>query len=143
MSGFVTCCAAAAENSGFLCWSDGSCQILGQPCRCQYAAFSLQQDPCALQAAAKTNDTAGDGTTTATILSAAIIAEGMKIVAAGANPVQLTRGIERTVAELVKQLAATSTEVTDEGLADVATVSAGNNRVVRCSCPQSRLAQTA
>ena len=44
------------------------------------------------QAAAKTNDTAGDGTTTATILSAAIIAEGMKIVAAGANPVQLTRG---------------------------------------------------
>lgn len=82
------------------------------------------------QAAAKTNDTAGDGTTTATILSAAIIAEGMKIVAAGANPVQLTRGIERTVAELVKKLAATSTEVTDEGLADVATVSAGNNRVI-------------
>ena len=48
-----------------------------------------------LQAAAKTNDTAGDGTTTATILSAAIIAEGMKIVAAGANPVQVSR---RTVA---------------------------------------------
>lgn len=43
------------------------------------------------QAAAKTNDTAGDGTTTATILSAAIIAEGMKIVAAGANPVQVRR----------------------------------------------------
>ena len=42
------------------------------------------------QAAAKTNDTAGDGTTTATILSAAIIAEGMKIVAAGANPVQVS-----------------------------------------------------
>lgn len=83
------------------------------------------------QAAAKTNDTAGDGTTTATILSAAIIAEGMKIVAAGANPVQLTRGIERTVAELVKKLQKSSTEVTDEGLADVATVSAGNNRVVR------------
>lgn len=97
---------------------------------------SFRQDPCVLQAAAKTNDIAGDGTTTATILSAAIIAEGMKIVAAGANPVQLTRGIERTVAALVKQLAATSTEVTDEGLADVATVSAGNNRVVRCSCLQ-------
>ena len=44
---------------------------------------------CAPQAAAKTNDTAGDGTTTATILSAAIIAEGMKIVAAGTNPVQV------------------------------------------------------
>lgn len=54
------------------------------------------------QAASKTNDTAGDGTTTATILSAAFIAEGMKIVAAGANPIQITRGIERTVAELVK-----------------------------------------
>jgi len=41
-----------------------------------------------VQAAARTNDLAGDGTTTATILSAAMIAEGMKIVAAGANPVQ-------------------------------------------------------
>ncbi len=41
------------------------------------------------QAASKTNDTAGDGTTTATILSAAIIAEGMKIVAAGTNPIQV------------------------------------------------------
>ena len=54
------------------------------------------------QAASKTNDTAGDGTTTATILSAAFIAEGMKIVAAGGNPIQITRGIEKTVAELVK-----------------------------------------
>lgn len=44
----------------------------------------------ALQAASKTNDTAGDGTTTATILSAAIIAEGMKIVAAGTNPIQVS-----------------------------------------------------
>lgn len=83
------------------------------------------------QAAAKTNDTAGDGTTTATILAAAIIAEGMKIVAAGANPVQLTRGIDKTVVALVAKLAELSTEVTDEALADVATVSAGNNRVVR------------
>ncbi len=47
------------------------------------------------QAAAKTNDTAGDGTTTATILSAAIIAEGMKIVAAGANPVQVGKVPQR------------------------------------------------
>jgi chaperonin GroEL (HSP60 family) len=43
------------------------------------------------QAAARTNDTAGDGTTTATVLSAAFIAEGMKIVSAGTNPVQLVR----------------------------------------------------
>ena len=47
----------------------------------------------ALQAASKTNDTAGDGTTTATILSAAIIAEGMKIVAAGTNPIQVRRAM--------------------------------------------------
>merc|ERR1712100_583445 len=56
------------------------------------------------QAASRTNDVAGDGTTTATILSAAIIAEGMKIVIAGANPVQVTRGIDRTVKEFVKEL---------------------------------------
>lgn len=83
------------------------------------------------QAASKTNDTAGDGTTTATILAAAIIAEGMKIVAAGTNPVQLTRGIEKTVAALVKDLQALSVEVKDSDLANVATVSAGGNPVVR------------
>ena len=83
------------------------------------------------QAAAKTNDTAGDGTTTATILSAAIIAEGMKIVQAGTNPVQLTRGIEKTVAALVKELKDLSTEVKDEDLVNVATVSAGGSEVVR------------
>lgn len=82
------------------------------------------------QAASKTNDTAGDGTTTATILSAAIIAEGMKIVAAGTNPVQLTRGIEKTVEALVKELASMSAEVSDADLANVATVSAGGNEVV-------------
>ena len=86
--------------------------------------------PDACQAASKTNDTAGDGTTTATILSAAIIAEGMKIVAAGTNPVQLCRGIETTVAALVKDLQAMSTDVTDADLANVATVSAGGNEVV-------------
>lgn len=79
------------------------------------------------QAASKTNDVAGDGTTTATILAAAFISEGMKIVAAGANPVQLTRGIQTTVAALVENLKSLSTEVRDEDLANVATVSAGNN----------------
>ena len=83
------------------------------------------------QAAQKTNDIAGDGTTTATILSAAIIAEGMKIVAAGTNPVQLTRGIEKTVAALVKELQKISVDVTDDDLINVATVSAGGNEVVR------------
>ena len=84
-----------------------------------------------VQAASKTNDTAGDGTTTATILSAAIIAEGMKIVAAGTNPVQLARGIERTVAALVKDLQQLSTDVRDADLANVATVSAGGNETVQ------------
>lgn len=80
------------------------------------------------QAAARTNDTAGDGTTTATILSAAFIAEGLKIVAAGTNPVQLTRGMDKTVAALVKELAKLSTEVaSDKDLANVASVSAGGN----------------
>lgn len=82
------------------------------------------------QAAAKTNDVAGDGTTTATILSAALIAEGMKVIAAGANPVQITRGIENTIKELVTLLKEMSTEVSDEGIKDVATVSAGNNESI-------------
>lgn len=56
------------------------------------------------QAAQKTNDAAGDGTTTATVLSAALIAEGMKVVAAGANPVQVTRGMDKTVKALVTKL---------------------------------------
>ena len=55
----------------------------------------------------------------------------MKIVAAGTNPVQLTRGIEKTVAALVKELRALSVDVSDDDLANVATVSAGNNEVVR------------
>ena len=83
------------------------------------------------QAAQNTNDLAGDGTTTATILSAAFIAEGMKIIAAGANPVQITRGIERTVAALVKDLEGLSTEVdSNDDLCNVATVSAGGNELV-------------
>ena len=58
-------------------------------CVAQLESELLTAGP-ALQAASKTNDTAGDGTTTATILSAAIIAEGMKIVAAGTNPIQVS-----------------------------------------------------
>jgi len=82
------------------------------------------------QAASKTNDLAGDGTTTATILSAAMIAEGMKIVMSGVNPVQLIRGMEKTVEYLVGELQKISTDVSDEALKDVATVSAGGNEKV-------------
>jgi chaperonin GroEL len=82
------------------------------------------------QAAQKTNDLAGDGTTTATVLSAAMITEGMKIVMAGTNPVQLTRGMETTVAKLIGVLKDLSKEVSDEELANVASVSAGGNMEV-------------
>lgn len=82
------------------------------------------------QAAAKTNDLAGDGTTTSVVLAQGLIAEGVKVVAAGANPIQITRGIEKTVTALVAELKAMSKEVEDSELADVAAVSAGNNTEV-------------
>ncbi|XP_057451422.1 ruBisCO large subunit-binding protein subunit beta, chloroplastic [Lotus japonicus] len=79
------------------------------------------------QAAAKTNDLAGDGTTTSVVLAQGLIAEGVKVVAAGANPVLITRGIEKTTKALVAELKKMSKEVEDSELADVAAVSAGNN----------------
>uniref|UniRef100_A0A7N0UPH0 Uncharacterized protein n=1 Tax=Kalanchoe fedtschenkoi TaxID=63787 RepID=A0A7N0UPH0_KALFE len=79
------------------------------------------------QAAAKTNDLAGDGTTTSVVLAQGLITEGVKVVAAGANPVLITRGIEKTTKALVAELKAISKEVEDSELADVAAVSAGNN----------------
>lgn len=82
------------------------------------------------QASQKTNDQAGDGTTTATVLSAAMITEGMKIVMAGTNPVQLTRGMEKTTQKLVQHLKTLSKEVADDELAKVASISAGGNMEV-------------
>ena len=79
------------------------------------------------QASQKTNDQAGDGTTTATVLSAAMITEGMKIVMAGTNPVQLTRGMEKTTQKLVQHLKTLSKDVADDELAKVASISAGGN----------------
>lgn len=83
------------------------------------------------EVASKTNDVAGDGTTTATILAQSMIREGLKNVAAGANPVGLRRGIEKTTAYLVEQIAAHAKPV--EGrktIAEVATLSAGNDSEV-------------
>lgn len=82
------------------------------------------------QAAQKTNDTAGDGTTTATVLSAAMIAEGMRIIMSGTNPVQLTRGMEKTTTALVEHLQTLSRDVKDSEIGNVASVSAGNNEEV-------------
>ncbi|KAK9666088.1 hypothetical protein RND81_14G159800 [Saponaria officinalis] len=79
------------------------------------------------EAASKTNDLAGDGTTTSVVLAQGLIAEGVKIVLAGANPIQVAKGIENTAKSLVAELKLMSKEVEDKELADVAAVSAGNN----------------
>ncbi|XP_057473250.1 ruBisCO large subunit-binding protein subunit beta, chloroplastic [Actinidia eriantha] len=79
------------------------------------------------QAASKTNDLAGDGTTTSVVLAQGLIAEGVKVVAAGANPVQIAKGIEKTTKALLAELKLMSKEVEDSELVDVAAVSAGNN----------------
>jgi len=83
------------------------------------------------QAAFNTNDIAGDGTTTATVLSAALITEGMKVVAAGSNPIKIVKGIEKTVHATVKTLKQYSIPIrSDEDLTNIATVSAGGNKQI-------------
>ncbi|KAF8407913.1 hypothetical protein HHK36_007051 [Tetracentron sinense] len=82
------------------------------------------------QAGAKTNDLAGDGSTTSVVLAQGLIAEGVKVIAAGMNPIQISRGIEKTAKALVSELKLMSREVEDHELADVAAVSAGNDYAV-------------
>ncbi|XP_050275991.1 chaperonin 60 subunit beta 4, chloroplastic isoform X2 [Quercus robur] len=82
------------------------------------------------QAGARTNDLAGDGSTTSIILAQGLIAEGLKVIAAGMNPVQIACGIEKTAKALVSELKLMSREVEDNELAYVAAVSAGNDHVV-------------
>ncbi|KAI4381404.1 hypothetical protein MLD38_007476 [Melastoma candidum] len=82
------------------------------------------------QAGAKTNDHAGDGSSTSIVLARGLIVEGSKVIAAGMNPVQVARGIEKTAKALVEELKKMSREVKDEELADVAAVSAGNDYFV-------------
>ncbi|XP_022765650.1 ruBisCO large subunit-binding protein subunit beta, chloroplastic-like isoform X2 [Durio zibethinus] len=79
------------------------------------------------QAAAKTNNLAGGGMIKSVVLAEGLIAEGVKVVAAGANPVLITRGIEKTTKASVSVLKDMSKGVEDSELADVAAVSAGNN----------------
>lgn len=82
------------------------------------------------EVATKTNDVAGDGTTTATILAQAMIQEGMHNVAAGANPMILKRGIEKAVAKLVEEIKKRSIAVSDKAsIAQVASISAGDEEV--------------
>ena len=80
------------------------------------------------EVAVKTNDTAGDGTTTATVLAQAIFREGVKNVTAGADPMALQRGIQAATDKVVSELEGMSKKVkSKEDLANVATVSANND----------------
>jgi chaperonin GroEL len=83
------------------------------------------------QAASKTNDAAGDGTTTATVLAHAIVKEGLRNVAAGANSISIKRGIDKATAYLVDKIASHARPVEDSSaIAQVGTISAGNDEQV-------------
>ena len=84
------------------------------------------------EVASKTNDLAGDGTTTATVLAQAIVKEGLKNVASGANPMDLKRGIDKAVAKIVEHLAKQAKEVgsSSEKIKQVASISANNDDTI-------------
>ena len=82
------------------------------------------------EVASKTSDIAGDGTTTATVLAQAIYREGAKNVVAGANPMEVKRGIERAVEAVVDSLRKMSNPVTGDMIAQVGTISANNDRTI-------------
>lgn len=82
------------------------------------------------EVASKTNDVAGDGTTTATVLAQAMVKEGLRVVAAGANPLDVKRGIDKAVEAAVAKIREVSTPVTDkESIASVGAI-AGNDRQI-------------
>ena len=81
--------------------------------------------------ASKTNDNAGDGTTTATVLAQSIVNEGVKLVAAGMNPMDLKRGVDLAVAEVVANLAKKATKITSSSeVAQVGTISANGEKSI-------------
>ena len=83
------------------------------------------------EVASKTSDNAGDGTTTATVLAQAIVREGSKYVAAGLNPMDLKRGIDKAVAALVEQLKAQSkATTTSKEIAQVGSISANSDESI-------------
>src|SRR5438552_4236579 len=82
------------------------------------------------ETATKTNDIAGDGTTTSVVLAQAIVHEGMKNIAAGANPMLLKRGLEKGVAAVIEEIKAQSTKVDGkEQIAQIATISAADKQI--------------
>jgi chaperonin GroEL len=83
------------------------------------------------EVAQKTNDLAGDGTTTATVLAQAIVREGLKAVAAGMNPMDLRRGIDKAVAQVIEEIAKRSKKVKNSGeIAQVGTISANGEKAI-------------
>ena len=82
------------------------------------------------EVASKTSDVAGDGTTTATVLAQAIFREGVKTVAAGANPMALKRGIDKAVEKAVDEIGSLSKPVRGEAIAQVGTVSANGDATI-------------
>jgi chaperonin GroEL len=92
--------------------------------------FENQGAQLVREVATATNDVAGDGTTTATVLAQATVRQGLKNVAAGANPLALRRGIEKAVDEVVQNIASQSKEVSGKDqIARVATISAGDDAI--------------
>jgi chaperonin GroEL len=92
--------------------------------------FQNQGAQLVREVATATNDVAGDGTTTATVLAQAIVRQGMKNVAAGANPLSLKRGIERAVDAVVEEIKKQSKEISGKDqIARVATISAGDDEI--------------
>jgi chaperonin GroEL len=92
--------------------------------------FQNQGAQLVREVATATNDVAGDGTTTATVLAQSIVREGLKNVAAGANPLALKRGIEKAVDDVVKNIESQSVEISGkEQIARVATISAGDEEI--------------
>src|SRR6187431_1802698 len=92
--------------------------------------FQNQGAQLVREVATATNDVAGDGTTTATVLAQAIVRQGLKNVAAGANPLGLKRGIERAVEQVVDHIGAQSKEISGKDqIARVATISAGDEEI--------------
>ena len=92
--------------------------------------FQNQGAQLVREVATATNDVAGDGTTTATVLAQAIVRQGLKNVAAGANPLALKRGIEKAVDQVVKNIESQSKEISGKDqIARVATISAGDDEI--------------
>jgi chaperonin GroEL len=88
------------------------------------------------EVASKTSDNAGDGTTTATVLAQAIVREGMKYVAAGMNPMDLKRGIDKAVAAIVEELKKRQATTTSKEIAQVGSISANSDASSARSSPK-------